>query len=64
MGSPSELLDELARIFAQAAVDELLNSMLTEQRAKEPSPEVDHQTESAGCKIEEEQSRVPSGRKP
>jgi hypothetical protein len=64
MGSPSELLDELARVYARAAVDEFLNLMIAERNAKGSSGNVDYQTESAGCKIAEEQSRVPSGRKP
>ncbi len=60
MGSHLDLLDELARVYARAAVDEFLYACRREN--VEPPPSVTSAPiDGDGCKLTAEPTRVPSG---
>lgn len=60
MGSPLDLLDELARVYARAAVDEFLATCRIENLELQPSV-TDAPIDGDGCKLTAEPTRVPSG---
>jgi hypothetical protein len=61
MSSEPDLLDELARVYARAAVDEFLVAYCAE-RLESQSSKTRGAIECDGCKLTEESTRVPIGR--
>jgi hypothetical protein len=61
MNSQPDLLDELARVYARAAVDEFLVGYCSE-RLESQSSRTRVPIERDGCKLTEESTRVPIGR--
>jgi hypothetical protein len=61
MSSQVDLLDELARVYARAAVDEFLAACCREGLEKKSS-ETNALIECDGCKLTGESTRAPIGR--
>jgi hypothetical protein len=61
MSSQLDLLDELARVYARAAVDEFLAGF-SREGLESLSAGTSASIESDGCKMTEESTRVPIGR--
>jgi hypothetical protein len=61
MGSQLDLLDELARVYARAAVDEFLAACLKENFERQSSGSR-APIDGDGCKLTGESTRVPIGR--
>jgi hypothetical protein len=63
MGDQPDLLEELARVYARAAVDELL-ALLAAGKINEEISGAEVPSDSIGCKIEEDPTHSPIGRIP
>jgi len=61
MNSQADLLDELARIYARAAVDEFIAASRTQEV---PPCETRAPTDGDECKLAEEAARLPIGSDP
>jgi hypothetical protein len=63
MGDQWDLLEELARVYARAAVDEFL-ALLATGNFSDGIPDAEGRSDSPGCKIEEDPTHPSIGRNP
>jgi hypothetical protein len=63
VGDQWDLLEELARVYARAAVDEFL-ALLTTGNFSDGIPDPEGPSGSPGCKVEEDPTHPSMGRNP
>ena len=63
MGGQPDLMEELARVYARAAVDEFL-ALLATGKFSEETPGAEAPSDSGGCKIEGDPTHPSIGRNP